>query len=145
MVEKVLFDTSSLVPAFLEDHPLHTLGLSWLEQVLREEILGYVSIHALAELYAVLTRIPRQPRLLPSEVETLLGNLIKFEKVSLDADDYINVIRKLVTLNLSGGVIYDALIAQAALKAKVDLLLTANPKDFLRLGHDVATIVQVLD
>jgi len=31
-----------------------------------------------------------------------------------------------------GGVVYDALIAQAALKAWADVLVTLNPKDFLR-------------
>ena len=38
---------------------------------------------------------------------------------------------------------YDAVIAQAALKAKVDRLVTLNPKDFVRLGDEVAEIVYV--
>lgn len=33
---------------------------------------------------------------------------------------------------------YDALIAQAAIKANVDVLLTLNPNDFTRFGEDVA-------
>ncbi len=37
----------------------------------------------------------------------------------------------MVSLNLPGGGIYDALIAQAALKANVDRLLTLNPNDKL--------------
>lgn len=60
-----------------------------------------------------------------------------FEKVALNHSDYETVISRLVKLNLTGGAIYDALIAQAALVAEVDTLLTANPKDFLRLGEDV--------
>ena len=42
-----------------------------------------------------------------------------------------------------GGVIFDAVIAQAALKVEVDQLITFNPKDFRRLGEDVAVLVKV--
>lgn len=48
----------------------------------------------------------------------------------------------MVGLNLPGGGIYDALIAQAALKGNVDRLLTLNPNDFVRLGEDIASLVQ---
>ena len=46
-------------------------------------------------------------------------------------------------LNSPGGGIFDALIAQAAVKASVDVLLTLNPKHFVRLGDEVSSIVQV--
>lgn len=46
-------------------------------------------------------------------------------------------------LGIKGGGIYDALIAQAALQAKADVLLTANAKHFVRLGERIANLVQV--
>ena len=49
------------------------------------------------------------------EVERLMSNLTGFEKVVLDHSDYAKVISRLVKLNLTGGTIYDALIAQAVL------------------------------
>jgi predicted nucleic acid-binding protein len=49
----------------------------------------------------------------------------------------------MVSLNLPGAGIYDALIAQAAIKAEVDVLLTLNPNDFRRLGEDVAQLVRL--
>ena len=49
----------------------------------------------------------------------------------------------MANLNLPGGGIFDALIAQAALKAKVDVLMTLNPSHFTRLGNAIADIVQV--
>ncbi|WP_242051572.1 hypothetical protein [Nostoc sp. FACHB-280] len=49
----------------------------------------------------------------------------------------------MATLNFPGGAIFDALIAQAALKAQVDILLTLNPNHFTRLGSAIASIVQV--
>ncbi|MBW4566670.1 MAG: hypothetical protein KME31_01245 [Tolypothrix carrinoi HA7290-LM1] len=56
--------------------------------------------------------------------------------------DYQATIARMVSLNLPGGGIYDALIAQAAIKANVDVLLTLNANDFTRLGEDVAQLVQ---
>ena len=41
-------------------------------------------------------------------------------------------------LGLSGGVVYDALVAQAARKAQVDRLLTLNEADFRRVWPDAA-------
>lgn len=49
----------------------------------------------------------------------------------------------MVALKLPGGGIFDALIAQAALKAEVDALFTLNPKHFTRLGPVIAQITQV--
>lgn len=67
----------------------------------------------------------------------------KFEKVALTVEDYEATVAKMVSLNLPGGGIFDALIAQAALKAGVDVLLTLNPNDFTRLGDHIARLVQV--
>ncbi|WP_276300163.1 hypothetical protein [Leptolyngbya sp. BC1307] len=38
---------------------------------------------------------------------------------------------------------YDAIIAQAALKVNVDRLITLNAKDFLPLGDQVSALVSV--
>lgn len=73
----------------------------------------------------------------------LTENFNNFNPVVLTAEDYQIVITTMVNLNLSGGGIYDALIAQSAMKVEVDILLTLNPKDFMRLGEEIAQLVQV--
>lgn len=73
----------------------------------------------------------------------LRENLNKFDKVVLTVEDYEATVDRMVRLNLPGGGIYDALIAQAAIKANVDVLLTLNASDFTRLGEEVARLVQV--
>ncbi|NJR69093.1 MAG: type II toxin-antitoxin system VapC family toxin [Synechococcales cyanobacterium CRU_2_2] len=138
---RTLFDTSTLVAALLEDHPQHIFCLSWLEKVHNATTLGFVSTHTLAELYSVLTRLPRIPKLQPREVNALLGNLQILEKIVLEPQDYEAAIHRLVNLQLTGGIVFDALIAQAALKAGASRLLTLNAKDFLRLGAEVAPLV----
>ncbi|HAZ48422.1 MAG TPA: VapC toxin family PIN domain ribonuclease [Cyanobacteria bacterium UBA11369] len=141
---KVLFDTSILVAALLEDHPNHTKSLFWLQRVLAGEIEGFVSNHTIAELYSVLTRFPRSPRISPGLAKRLISeNLNRFDWVVLAADDYQETVDRMVGLNIAGGGIYDGLIAQAALKAGVDVLLTLNPDDFTRLGEEVAALVQM--
>jgi predicted nucleic acid-binding protein len=94
-----------------------------------------------SELYAILSAFPAKPRLSPQLVQQLIKeNLDAFEIISLTIDDYQAVIDLMVTLNLSGGAIYDALIAQASLKAEVDHLLTLNLKHFVRLGERIEQI-----
>ncbi|MBI2266134.1 MAG: hypothetical protein HYU64_13330 [Armatimonadetes bacterium] len=53
--------------------------------------------------------------------------------VSLSASDYGHVLKRLGEFGFAGGVTYDALIAKAAEKARVDRLLTLNAKDFKRV------------
>jgi len=99
---------------------------------------------SIAELYSVLTRFPRTPRINPGLAQQLLRqNLNSFEKVALTVEDYEATVATMVSLNLPGGGVFDGLIAQAAIKAGVDVLLTLNPHDFTRLGEDIARLVQL--
>ena len=140
---KILFDTSVLVAALVVNHPRHTVCISWLEQAISEAIEGYISTHTLAETYAVLTRLPLSPRIAPELAQRLMTeNLRSFKIISLIPEDYRSAIATMVNLNLTGGGIYDALIAQVALKASVDILLTLNPNHFTRLGDEIAYRVQ---
>jgi predicted nucleic acid-binding protein len=138
---RLLFDTSTVIAPLLEDHPQHKFALSWLEKIYTSDTIGLLSTHSLAELYSVLSRYPRQPKLQPQDVQALLDNLTSLEKIMLEPQDYKSAIDRLVALQLTGGIIFDCLIAQAALKGNADNLITLNPKDFLRLGPDIAALV----
>lgn len=141
---KLLFDTSSLIAAFVQSHPAHTAAWEWLEQTLEGTHHGVVATHTLAELYAVLTRLPLRPAIPPPVALQLIEeNLRGFQTIALSAANYRAVLRRLEKLNLAAGAIYDALIAQAALKARVERLLTLNPGHFRRLGKDVEAMVLV--
>ncbi|OGB95552.1 MAG: hypothetical protein A2Z31_04765 [candidate division NC10 bacterium RBG_16_65_8] len=62
----------------------------------------------------------------------------KASVVALTAADYATVIQHVAMLNLTGGVLYDALILRAAEGAGVDRVLTFNVDDFRRLWPDGA-------
>lgn len=56
----------------------------------------------------------------------------------LTARDYARALDAMAGLGLSGGVIYDGLVAQVARRLKADLLVTLNPRDFRRVWPEGA-------
>lgn len=142
---RILFDTNIIVASLSEAHEMYDRCKPWFDQVqIDRTVEGFLSTHSLAECYSILTRLPPPYRISPASVDRLLTeDLTQFTKVSLTTEDYQAVIQKVVQLNISGGGIYDALIAQAALKANVDSLLTFNARHFVRLGTEIARLVQI--
>jgi predicted nucleic acid-binding protein len=139
---KVLFDTSVLVAAVIEDHPEHKRCLPWLQRAHAGSLEFLVGAHSLAELYAVLSTYPARPRLSPELAARLVRENVtaRARAVALAGSDYEAVVREMADLSLAGGVVYDALIARAARKAGADRLLALNPGDFQRVwpeGTDV--------
>lgn len=142
---KVLFDTSVLVAAMVEAHPLHGRALPWLRRARSGELEFLVASHTLAELYAVLSSYPARPRISPGAAWRLVrDNVEKPAKVvSLSTADYGVVIKNVAELGVSGGAVYDALVARAADKAGAERLLTLNPEDFQRVWPAGADRVHV--
>jgi predicted nucleic acid-binding protein len=140
-MKKFLFDTSTLVAALVESHPKQTLALPRLQRIKNGLDKGVVSAHSLAELYNILTIFPAKPRrILPQEAQQLIQQNILdvFEVITLSEQDYMSVINHLSESCIMGGVIYDALILKAAIKANVDYIVTLNEKDFKRVYPDFA-------
>ena len=112
----ILLDTSAVVAALMPAHPQHAWARPYFG------IKGAsVCAHTLAELYTVLTA--------------------RLNVVTLEPELYLRTIQRVSVLGLGGGAIYDALIAEAALKVKATQLVTLNAKHFVRLGADVAGLV----
>ena len=104
----------------------------------------FVCTHTLAELFAVLTRLPLKPRIQPAMAWRLIRENVERHAglVSLTGADYKAVLQSQAELGLEGGRIYDALIAKAADKSGVDWLLTLNRKDFTAVWPDGGTKVR---
>lgn len=98
------------------------------------EIGFVICAHSLAEIYSTLSGLPTKPKISPAQAWRLIQeNVGSAQVVELSASDYSLVVQRTSDLGLSGGVIYDALIARAAEKANVDHLLTFNEKDYRRV------------
>jgi len=138
---KYFFDTSVLVPAVLERHEHHERSLRAFSKASPQS--ACCAAHNLAEVYATLTRYPGEQRLSPEQaLMALEGMEERLAVVALDVREYRTAIRRLAMNGITGGAIYDGLIAACALKAKADVLYTWNIDDFRRVGPEVAQIVR---
>lgn len=128
-LERVSFDTVSIIAAIIADHPNHARAVIWLQKAQRKEIVGLISAHSIAETYNVLTGGLKVKPVLALQLleQSVLSTL---EVVPLTEADYLALVKHLVGLNISGGKIYDGLIAYAAWKAGTDYLLIYNKKHF---------------
>ena len=137
---KVLLDTSVLVAAVIEAHPMHRVALPWLQRAKAKSDSGLVAAHSIAELYSVLTKLPLRPRIAPSvAVEVIERDVLDIlEVVPLSGDDYRAVINRLAQMGITGGAIYDALIVHAARAAGAEQIVTLNQTDFQRIAPDLS-------
>ena len=132
---RVLFDTSLLVAAMVEGHPAHSHALPWLQRVKAKTDTGLIAAHTLAELYAILTRLPINPRISPAlALQLIRSNVLDgCTVVALSDVDYETLLEHLAGLGIAGGAIYDALLLHPAWKAGVDQVVTFNAHDFRRV------------
>jgi len=93
-----------------------------------------VPAHALIESFAVLTRLPAPHRMAPVDVLTMLKNTFGSTRiVALSSRSVWPLLERLTSLDLGGGITYDALILETAIDAGADELLTLNERDYDRL------------
>ena len=135
---KLFFDTSVLVAAMVAAHPQHAPAAAALARVVGAgKDKGSVCGHSLAELHAVLTRLPLSPAIHPAEAHRLIGEnvLAHFRLVPLVAEDYRESLRALAGAGWAGALIYDALLLRAAERSGAEQVFTFNVGHFQRLAH----------
>jgi predicted nucleic acid-binding protein len=132
---RILLDTSVLIAAVVEAHPAHALAFPWLQRVKNKADAGVVATHSLAEMYAILTRLPVRPSISPEAARQVIAvNVLDTcEVVALSVADYVTLLDHLADQKIAGGAVYDALILHAALKSQVDQVITLNAQDFRRV------------
>ena len=129
---KVFLDTNVLVAAVCGGHTQHPRAFPLLERVQSGKDEGFISAHSLAEMYAVLTRLPAPYRHTPEQaLLSLEENILKyFKATALTAGEYAALIRESALGGLQGGVVYDALVLKSAAKSGVERIFTFNLKHF---------------
>jgi predicted nucleic acid-binding protein len=132
---RILFDTSLLIAAVVEGHPAHALAFPWLQRAKDKTNTGVVAAHSLADMYAILTRLPVRPAIPPDMAREIIAvNVLDTcEVVTLSAGDYVTLLNHLADLKVAGGAVYNALLLHAAAKAGVDQVVTLNAHDFRRV------------
>jgi predicted nucleic acid-binding protein len=132
----LFFDTSVLVAASSASHPHHAQAMSALRSLRNKGNHGWMSQHALAETYAILTAAPLTPRIHPSEALRIIevNILPHFRVVELEPKDYQQVVRDMAAGGWRSGKIYDALHLRCAQKQPVDRIYTFNVREFQQIA-----------
>ena len=132
----IAIDTSVAVPLLVEDHEAHDAVVRWWTG--RELAL---SGHALAETYSVLTRLPGEARLSPSDAARLIAARFS-APIVLSVETTRDLPHVLANLGVAGGAVYDAMVALAAVQEDV-VLATRDAR--ARLTYDaVGVTVEVV-
>lgn len=97
------------------DHTAHAAVVAWWAH--REAALCG---HALAETYSVLTRLPRDLRLAPMDAARLLTERFA-APLLLSSRTTEHLPRVLAQFEITGGAVYDALVALAAAEHRAEL------------------------
>ena len=135
---RVFCDTNVIVAAFLQAHPDHNKARPVLERVKAGADEGCVAAHSIAEVYAVLTRLPGEYYVAPGVAWQLLNeNIVKnFSITPLSAKESADVIRSASENAVEGGKTYDLLLLAAAAKCGVDRIYTFNLSHSQSLATD---------
>ncbi len=139
---KYFFDTSVLLPTFLEDHEHHEASLRAFLKADKKQ--GCCGAHSLAELYATATRLPGKHRLSGEQVMLFLEDVReRLTIVALSGEDYFAAVKDAAAFGVVGGTIYDALLARCALKASAEIIYTWNQKHFLQISPEIAERIRI--
>ena len=133
---KAFLDTSVLVPVALGDHEQHEACLELF--VRHPQAEACCAAHSLAEVYAVLTKLPGKHRITPDQAMLFIGSMReRLTVVSLTGGEYADALAQAATLGIQGGTVYDLLLSACALKAEAKAIYTSNVRHYALCGPEV--------
>jgi predicted nucleic acid-binding protein len=137
---KEFLDTNVLVAACVAGHEHHARALPVVQKVHDGGAEGFVSAHSLLEAHAILTRLPRAPRISPLQASALIAeNIVKhFSIVALTGGEYSDLSLRLGENNTAGGRAHDLLHLACAEKCGADRFHTFNVRDFAQIAGPLA-------
>jgi predicted nucleic acid-binding protein len=134
---KIFLDTSVLIAASDADRPDHPASYPLLASATRETTA--CGAHTLAEVYAVLSRLPGGKRQRPELAGRLVEQIIeRMAAVPLTVEEYAETIRKTARASLSSGIVFDALLLTCARKVNAERIYTWNVRHFKMVAPDLA-------
>jgi predicted nucleic acid-binding protein len=138
---KGFFDTSALVPVFYGDHVHDKSSLDRFIQFHKNT--GCCAAHSLVEVYSTLTRMPGKHRISAEQAMLFIGSIReRLSIIALSGDEYADALQTASALGVVGGGIYDAVLAQCALKAKAEAIYSWNTRHYTLCGAEVTKLLQ---
>lgn len=114
---KFTCDTSVLIPTIASWHTAHEHCV----EVVTTRDVSAIPAHVLLETYSVLTRLPRESRV-GAEIVSAALDALPWRAIGLPAEEHLVLIRRLSADGLSGGAVYDGLVASTAAHHGLTLL-----------------------
>jgi len=142
-VSRAAVDTSVLIAAMQSWHTEHERCLAAVGRLLEVPPV-IVPLHVLLETYSVLTRVPKPLRLSPKHALAMLDQTLrgKAKVAGFDGDTAFDLLRGFRNRAITGGAVYDALIAEVVFQAGARSLLTLNRQHFERVAPEGLEIVE---
>ena len=138
---KAFLDTSVLVPVFYGDHEHHAASMDVFTRHGKKE--AACGAHSLVEVYSALTRMPGKHRISGDQAMLFVGNIReRLTVVGLTPDEHFEMLQSNADLGVTGGAIYDALLASCALKSGAEKLYTWNLRHYGQFGPKVTPLLQ---
>ena len=128
---KIAVDSSVIIAGVHANHPRHALAVGWITRAMAEHRL-VVSHLTLLEVYAVLTRLPGDFRVTPSEARDLLAATVQSNMavVPFVPESIWKTLESLALCSAAGGRSYDAFVAKTVREAGAEAIATFNPAHF---------------
>jgi predicted nucleic acid-binding protein len=109
--------------------PRHAACLRLLEDASKKT--HFCAAHSVAELYAVMTRLPVRPRITPEQGVLFVENVRDyFSVVTLSAAEQFEAARR----GVGGAKVYDLLTLKCALKSGAERVYALNLQEFMRMA-----------
>jgi predicted nucleic acid-binding protein len=87
--------------------------------------------------------MPLKPQIPPDYAFRLVQEVLtRFSTVSLDKQEYLDILEKTSARGLTGGKIYDALLLACAAKSQAQIIYTWNLKHFHSIAPHLADRIQ---
>lgn len=127
-----------LVPVFYVNHEHHRVSLDLLVRF--GKATGCCGAHTLVEVFSTLTRMPGKYRISADQAMLFIGSIReRLSPVALTAEEYLQALEVSASRGIVGGGIYDALLAQCALKSGASVIYTWNVRHYSLCGDEVTT------
>jgi predicted nucleic acid-binding protein len=134
---KIFLDTSVLIAASDAEDPRHEESAALLAAATRQTTA--CGAHTLAEVYAVLSRLPGGRKQRPEMARLLVEQMVaRMTVVPLTAEEYAVTIRWAAESSLAGGIVFDALLLACARKVRAERIYTWNVRHFRMVAPDLA-------
>jgi predicted nucleic acid-binding protein len=135
-------DSNVIIAALLSWHEHHHAAHEMLSVALSENNELVVPLQSLIESYSVMTRLPPPHRVSSEDaVGALKGTFKRRARItSLDSRNVWTWLAQIASDRITGGRVYDGLIATSAINAGATHILTLNRRHFELFGEDLQVV-----